>query len=253
MVKGLELFRDHFSAFSDRYVLIGGTACDLILNEAGVEFRVTKDLDIVLCLETIDAEFARKFWTFVKAGGYEAQETSEGDKRFYRFKKPTNGGYPTMLELFCRVPDALKIAGGGELTPIPIDETVSSLSAILLDDVYYRWIQDGKRVIDGVPVVGPEHLIPLKAKAWLDLRDRNAAGQKVDSKDIKKHRNDVFRLFAVINPEYRATLEAPIAADMRRFFEEIPKEELDLKGLGLGSRSLDSILTTMRTIYGISS
>ncbi len=31
MVKGLDLFRDHFRDFADRYVLIGGTACDLVM------------------------------------------------------------------------------------------------------------------------------------------------------------------------------------------------------------------------------
>jgi hypothetical protein len=29
MVKGLDLFREHFREYADRYVLIGGTACDL--------------------------------------------------------------------------------------------------------------------------------------------------------------------------------------------------------------------------------
>jgi len=29
MVKGLEIFRNHFADFSGSYVLIGGTACDL--------------------------------------------------------------------------------------------------------------------------------------------------------------------------------------------------------------------------------
>lgn len=47
MVRGLDVFREHFRAFSDRYVLIGGTACEIVMREAGLGFRVTKDLDIV--------------------------------------------------------------------------------------------------------------------------------------------------------------------------------------------------------------
>lgn len=31
MVRGLDLFREHFAAFKDRYVLIGGTASFLVL------------------------------------------------------------------------------------------------------------------------------------------------------------------------------------------------------------------------------
>ncbi len=41
---------------------------------------------------------------------------------------------------------------------------------------HYEWIHDGRRMIDGVPVVRPEHLIPIKAIAWLDLLSRRAAG-----------------------------------------------------------------------------
>ena len=59
MVRGLDLFREHFKDFADRYVLIGGTACDLIMSNVGLQFRATKDLDIVLCIESIDREFAR--------------------------------------------------------------------------------------------------------------------------------------------------------------------------------------------------
>ena len=42
------------------------------------------------------------------------------------------------------------------------------------------------------------YLIPFKAKAWMDLTDRKAAGEHVDSKNIKKHKNDVFRLTELI-------------------------------------------------------
>lgn len=59
MVKGLELFKNHFRSYADRYILIGGTACDLAMREAGLDFRATKDLDIVLCVEALDDELAR--------------------------------------------------------------------------------------------------------------------------------------------------------------------------------------------------
>ncbi len=41
-------------------------------------------------------------------------------------------------------------------------------------------------------------LIPFKAKAWLDLKERKLNGDQVDSKNIKKHKNDVFRLALLI-------------------------------------------------------
>jgi hypothetical protein len=44
VVRGLDRFREHFRAFTDRYVLIGGTACDLAFTNAGVAFRATSSL-----------------------------------------------------------------------------------------------------------------------------------------------------------------------------------------------------------------
>jgi hypothetical protein len=70
------------------------------------------------------------------AGGYEVQEKSTGEKQFYRFQKPTNADYPFMLELFSRQPDVLQVADGSHLTPLPVEEDASSLSAILLDNDY---------------------------------------------------------------------------------------------------------------------
>ncbi len=55
MVEGLDRFGEHFAAYTDQYVLIGGAACTLAMDEAGQPFRATKDLDIVLCLESLDA------------------------------------------------------------------------------------------------------------------------------------------------------------------------------------------------------
>lgn len=251
MVKGLELFREHFKKLADRYVLIGGTACDLIMNEAGLRFRATKDLDIVLCIESLDAEFARAFWAFVKAGGYQIQETAEGKRRFYRFQKPADAAYPFMLELFSRAPDALSIAEGSHLTPIPLKDEISSLSAILLDADYYSWIQAGKREIEGLPIVGPEYLVPLKARAWLDLRARKEAGEEIDSRSIQKHKNDVFRLFQVIDPEADVKPPRRIVEDMRSFLEQAAAEKVDLKALGLAMISLEAVLDGLRKLYRI--
>lgn len=36
------------TGFEDQYVIIGGTACDLIMENEELPFRATKDIDIVL-------------------------------------------------------------------------------------------------------------------------------------------------------------------------------------------------------------
>ena len=103
---------------------------------------------------------------------------------FYRFQKPADERFPAMLELFCRAPDGIKLAEDSRLTPVPIDEAAASLSAILLDDTYYEFILTGRKEGAGLPWVGEDRLIPLKASAWLDLGERQAKGEPVDSKNV---------------------------------------------------------------------
>jgi hypothetical protein len=249
MVKGLEIFCEHFRNYADRYVFIGGTACDIAMTGAGLAFRATKDLDIVLYVEALDAAFIRAFWEFVRSGGYEVQEKSSGEKQFYRFQKPTNADYPFMLELFSRQPDVLQVAEGSHLTPLPTEENASSLSAILLDNDYYDFIRAGRQEIDGIPMVGAAQLIALKARAWLDLTERARRGEQIDSKTIKKHKNDVFRLYQILDPASDPTAPEVVKKDVREFISRMRGEDVDLKSLGLRTGTRDGILEEIASVY----
>jgi hypothetical protein len=249
MVKGLEVFREHFRDYADRYVLIGGAACDIAMTGAGLEFRATKDLDIVLYVEALDAAFVLAFWEFVRAGGYEVQEKSTGEKQFYRFQKPANADYPFMLELFSRQPDVLQVAEGSHLTPLPLEEDISSLSAILLDNDYYAFIREGSVEADGVPTVGAARLIALKARAWLDLTEREKRREKIDSKTIKKHKNDVFRLFQILDPANDPAAPEAVKRDIREFITRMRDEDVDLKALGIRGATRELILEEIANAY----
>ena len=48
MVSGFTKFKERFQGFENQYVIIGGTACDLIMENEELPFRATKDVDIVL-------------------------------------------------------------------------------------------------------------------------------------------------------------------------------------------------------------
>jgi len=249
MVTGLDIFRAHFRNYADRYVLIGGAACDIAMTSAGLEFRATKDLDVVLCIEAMDGEFVQAFWEFVRSGGYQVQEKSTGQRQFYRFYKPTNKDYPFMLELFSRQPDVLQVAEGSHLTPLPIEEELSSLSAILMDNDYYAFIRAGKTEVDGLPVVGPAHLIALKARAWLDLTEREKKGEKIDSKVIKKHKNDVFRLYRILDPAIDPAAPEVVKKDLQEFISRMDNEDIDLKSLGVRSVTRDGVLAELAKVY----
>ena len=178
-------------------------------------------------------------------------QTPRGNRRFYRFQKPADDTYPAMLELVSRIPDALSIAEGSHLTPIPIRDEVASLSAILLDEQYYTWIQQGRYEIDGLPLVGPAYLVALKARAWLDLRARKQAGESVDRSAIKKHKNDVFRLFQVLEPGIGVNPPSRIVDDMRSFLEQVAGEYVDLKALGLRTISVGDAIKQLGRLYAV--
>ena len=231
MVLGIERFKEWFRGYEDHYAIIGGTACDLLMAEEGLDFRGTKDIDLVLIVEAINPEFGRRFWEFVRNAGYEHRNKSTGQPQFYRFSHPTEAGYPFMIELFSRRVDAIVLPEDAVLTPLPLDEDISSLSAILLDDNYYQLLRSGTVVVDGVTVLGAAYLIPFKAKAWLDLTARKANGENVDSKNIRKHKNDVFRLSALLTPSAQITVNQAVWNDLQAFFVAMQGETVDMKQL----------------------
>lgn len=252
MVKGLDLFKKHFVDFQEKYVLIGGTACMLVMEEAGIPFRATKDLDIVLCVEALNKEFVFAFKKFVIQGNYQNRQQSTGKDVFYRFSSPGNKDFPAMLELFSRLPDKVKLGMGGHLTPIPVSELMTSLSAILLDDNYYHFIHAGKLEINGLPTIGATHLIPLKAKAWLELTTKRFANEvAVNEKDIKKHKNDILRLHQLLSIDDRIILPLPIKNDLREFFQCIENDFIDLRTLDLKYTTYEKVLDNLKTIYQI--
>lgn len=154
-----------------------------------------------------------------------------------------------MLELFCRSPDGIRLAETSRLAPIPLDEGVSSLSAILLDETYYHFILNGRREIDGLSWIGEDRLIPLKAHAWLDLGERKARGEPVDSKSIRKHANDIIRLSQLLSPETHIPAPPKIADDLERFLKALTADDTySPKSLGLDT-SLSQIAARIAAAY----
>ena len=173
----------------------------------------------------------------------------EGVPQFYRFSHPITNQYPAMIELFTRKLDAIQLPEDAVLTPLPMDEDISSLSAILLDDDYYEFLKQGKVTVDGVTVLDAAYLIPFKAKAWMDLADRKAAGEHVDSKNIKKHKNDVFRLTELIDPTAKVVAPQGVYADIQEFVQRMKNENVDIKQLGLVGRTKEKILEELKAMY----
>ncbi len=249
MVYGIEKFKEYFSNYTGQYVFIGGTACDILLDEIGVSFRATKDLDMVLIIEVLDESFGFKFWEFIKDGGYEYRQKSTGKEQFYRFAQPSEPGFPAMIELFSRKSEKMQLHFDSGLTPIYIGDSVASLSAILLNDAYYNLLLKGKNIVNGYSVLELEYIILFKIKAWLDLSERVEAGEQIDSKTVKKHKNDIFRLLINILPSKRIKVENEINKDISRFLEKIMSDQPDLRNIGIRKVALEELLDRIRILY----
>lgn len=70
MVVGLDKFKEAFADFKDNYVIIGGTACDIILSDTDMLPRATDDIDMILVVEKMTKEYGDVFWQFIKDGNY---------------------------------------------------------------------------------------------------------------------------------------------------------------------------------------
>jgi len=251
MVRGLEKFRDYFEDYKEQYILIGGSACYLFVDAQGGSFRATRDLDLVLCAEALTKDFARKFWDFVKEGGYRTKKKADGKQQFYRFDEPKDESFPEMLELLSRTPGALEENAPGGIIRMTVEEEFISLSAILLNKEYYDFLHDNKKEISGVPCAGVECLIPLKIRAWLDLKEKKSNGENIRSRDVKKHRNDVLRLEDLLPNIKVENVPDSVKDDLILFKKEIVEETNILENLSIDDRTLEDITDHFDYVYGV--
>ena len=225
MVRGIEKFKDAFAEFADNYVIIGGTACEHHEERDGQNPRATRDIDMILVVEALTHDFVRRFWDFIKEAGYTEKQVGEKGKdtkhQYYRFQKPSNSAYPSQIELFSRSLGIFDLPADMHITPIPTDADLSSLSAILMDDDYYYYTLDHSVLAEGVHMADVDSLIALKCKAYLEMISAKLNGREVDSKHIKKHRNDVFRLVATVKPELKYGVPSSLLDDINAFCESV--------------------------------
>ena len=244
-------FADFFRGYGDSFAILGGAACAQWLGEANLEFRNTKDVDVVLVLEAKDRRFFERLWDYLHRGGYEKWQRSDGKKVAFRFVEPTEQGYPFMIELLSR-PDIVDVPEGQKIVPVEPGDGLSSLSAVLLDEAYYRLILENRaETRTGLPAVTPDALLLLKAKAHLNLLADKESGRKVRDRDITKHRNDVFHLAYLIDDSSVVELPETIAADLNRFLGLYPPTDPRWEGISQSLRDTNYEPTPPADLIGI--
>lgn len=250
-MQGLDIFKKFFAGYEENYILIGGTACTVLLDEVGLDFRATKDLDIVLIIENMSKKFAEKFWEFVKLAGYTNIFEGTAKGKFYRFEKPKDNSYPKMIELFSRAPFEYVVSPQTHLVPLHVAEDVSSLSAILLNDDYYQFLLDGRKSVSGISILGELHLIPFKAKAWCELKDRHKRGEEGLTKHIKKHIKDIAILMTLVGGNRQVNLKVSVLEDMVCFAAAMQNEVLDVHTTGVKNMSTEYYCKRLKEIYNL--
>ncbi len=227
MVKGLDLFRERFRPFQGSMTLIGGAACDEWFTTIGMNFRATKDLDLVVMLDAVNPLFIAAVRAFIEEGKYKISERSDGVPILYRFANPESLNFPSKLEFCCRKPEKFELSDRQKYIPILTELGKHSLSAILLDNTYFELIQTHHDERDGLWVANVTSLIPLKAHAWLNLSKAKMKGEEVDSQNIKKHRADIFRLAATLPGVAGPDLPQSIKENLESFLQEFPPDSED--------------------------
>lgn len=260
MVKGLDKFREYFKEFKDQYVIIGGTACDIALKDSVMPPRATDDIDMILIADKMTPEFGKRFWTFIEDGNYQQRERKRGMGKepvpeLFRFVKP-DPGYPIRLELLSTRPDILKVPAGFHLTPIPIGEQIPSLSAIIMEPDCYKFTLANNTEENDLRIATPLALICLKIRAFLNLTEEKKTNPDVRSRDIKKHRDDVFKLLAAkIDQSTTIALPETLKRSIGTFAEiiesSLPNQSLQ-DALDVDEEQIRIFIATMRKIFEVS-
>lgn len=257
MVKGFELFAAAFVGYEDCFVVIGGTACDIILSKSNMRPRATKDIDIVLIVENMTPAFGDRFWEFIKDGGYKngrRRTNNENNIKYemYRFDNPIDG-YPAQIELLSRHADLLGTPKGYHLEPLPYDG-VSSLSAIMMDDDLYNITIAESKIEQGLRVATPHALICLKTQAFRNLMQDKESGKHVNSDDIRKHKTDVLKLIATSTASDPIPISSSLMETINWYIETITIEIMQpsrplQNSLGRSSEQLNEYLELLHEFY----
>ena len=154
-----------------------------------------------------------------------------------------------MIEIFSREPDVFTHTSLSHATKLTVEEEVSSLSALMLDKEYYQFVIEHTKMIDGLKIASDECLVILKIRAYNDLKAKTESGDTdVDSYDIKKHKNDVFRLAQNFSSSDEVACTEYMIKDIRTFVSNLDDDSVDLRSLDIDATKAE-ILSLISRVF----
>lgn len=221
---GLGHFQEYCKEFDEQYVVVGGFATVMLLDEELGEGhgKATFDIDLVL-LTNNSVELAQKIKQYITDGKYDIQVGEKDQYKYYRFNNPKEENFAKEIEIFASNENELKLDDGQRILPIDPEEGLYSLSAIMLDPEYFEMIKNNVNKSTEAPCTNTQATIMLKMSAFYDLK------KKEDNK-WKKHRRDILKLSLLLTGEEEIKLIGRMKEDFDSFIQHL-KEELDQKSI----------------------
>lgn len=219
---GFDHFCKHLRGLENQYVIIGGGAASILLEDQQLEFRATKDVDLVVLIRS--DELNKRILSYVKEGLYLTREATPNLPKYYRFTKPQKHEYPHIIEIFSRNELELELEKDQHIIPV-YNQYAEQLSAILLDDEYFDLIRENLTLsVTGIPYINSVANICLKARAYREMSERKLAGDKnFDEQDRHKHLKDIWRIAATLKNNKPVVLSTTVAQDIDIAIQELEK------------------------------
>lgn len=248
---GFDHFFNYLKGLENQYVIIGGGAASILMDDEGLDFRATKDVDLVVLSRS--KELNKRILSYVEMGKYKTKEATKGTPRYYRFQRLEDANCPKMIELFARNELGLELGDSQYIIPIQ-DENTERISAILLDDEYFKLIQKNiTKSLSEIPLINPLGNICLKARAHRELFERRAAGDiTAEEKAIQKHLKDIWRLAVILTGEEVISLSGKPLEDLEAAInklDHLPESQYKQVMEGMPNIKKSDMMDTLKKIF----
>jgi hypothetical protein len=121
-----------------------------------------------------------------------------------------------------------------------------------MNDDYYNYMRQNCVNENGLQLANLDALICLKAKAFLEISARIEQGGKEDAKHLKKHKNDVFKLAAMLPAESKYELPVSIEQHLTEFLQksenQLPEKQIFID-MGLPTLSAERIIEQLKKSF----